>query len=192
MKRVTIKSLLLVLPAVIMFSCKPALNVTTDYDRAVNFSAYKTFSLYYLATNKNVSELNEERIWNSIRAEMIRKGYKENNADPDLVVNAVSVIKNKKYLSATSSSYGYGGAFRPYGYWGGGYGTVAATTTVRAHSYKDGSLMIDVIDARTNRMIWEGTGTAEFEKQPKNPEEVITNTVSKILASFPVGTTNHL
>ena len=107
MKRVTIKSFLLVLPAVVLFSCKPTLNVSTDYDRSVNFSAYKTFSLYYLATNKNVSELNEDRIWNSIRAEMIRKGYKENNTDPDLVVNAVSVIKNKKYLSASSNVYGY-------------------------------------------------------------------------------------
>ncbi|MDX2046512.1 MAG: DUF4136 domain-containing protein [Chitinophagaceae bacterium] len=186
MKKVTFKSLLLALPVFFMVSCKPTLNVTSDYDRSTNFSAYKTFSLYYLVTNRNVSELNEDRIWNSIRAEMLRKGYTENHSNPDLVVNAVSVVKNKRYLSANTNFYGYGGAYRPYGYWGG-YGATSGSTTVQANNYKDGSLMIDVIDAKTQRLIWEGTGTAEFEKQPKNPEEVISNAVTKIMATFPQG-----
>ena len=87
-----------------MISCKPTLTVSTDYDRSVNFSAYKTFSLYYLISNKNVNELNENRIWNSIRAGMLKKGYIENDHNPDIVVNAVSVVKNKKYVSARSFS----------------------------------------------------------------------------------------
>ena len=189
--KATTKILLVALPAALMFSCKPALKVSTDYDRAVNFSAYKSFSLYYLATNRNVSELNEERIWNSIRTEMTRKGYVENNRSPDLVVNAISVLKNKKYLSANTNFYGYGGTYRPYGYWNGGYTMASGGTTMQTHNYKDGSLVIDVIDARTNKLIWQGTGTAEFEKVPKNPDEVIGNAVYKILAGFPPGHTKN-
>src|SRR5687767_3859789 len=108
MKKVMIKIFAVALPAIFAMSCKPTVKVSADYDRSANFSAYKTFGMFYLVTNRNVSELNEERIWNSIRAEMLKKGYVEDNINPDLLVNAVSVVKNKKYLSASSSFYGYG------------------------------------------------------------------------------------
>jgi hypothetical protein len=182
MKKATIKFLLMALPVILMVSCKPTLKVSTDYDRSANFSQYKTFSLYYLITNRNVSELNEERIWNSLRAEMIRKGYKEDHKNPDLVVNAVSVVKNRKSVSANGSAYGYG---RPYRYWGGGM--VSGNTTFQTSNYKEGTLVIDVVDARKDRLVWQGTGNAEFEKQPKNPDLAISNAVNKILANFPQG-----
>ncbi len=186
MKRVTIKNLLLILPAALMFSCKPTLKVNSDYDRSANFSVYKTFSLYYLVTNRNINELNEDRIWNSIRATMSKKGYIETNQNPDLVVNALSVLKNKKYVTANGSAYSYG-AYRPYGYWGGGYRTVSGSTTFQTGNYKEGSLVIDVVDSKTNKLVWEGTGNAEFEKKPKNPDEAISKAINKILADFPNG-----
>lgn len=177
MKKVTIKNLLLIMTAGLVFSCKPTLKVNTDYDRSANFSTYKTFSLYYLITSRTVNELNEERIWNSIRATMAKKGYVENNNNPDLVVNAVSVVKNKKYVSATTT--GYGGWYRPYG--------AAGTTTFQTSNYKEGSLVIDVVDTKKNKLVWQGVGNAEFEKQPKNPDEAIGNAVNKIMAAFPQG-----
>lgn len=177
MKKVTIKNLLLIMTAGLVFSCKPTLKVNTDYDRSANFSTYKTFSLYYLVTSRTVNELNEERIWNSIRATMAKKGYVESNTNPDLVVNAVSVVKNKKYISAATT--GYGGWYRPYG--------AAGTTTFQTNNYKEGSLVIDVVDAKKNKLVWQGIGNAEFEKQPKNPDEVISNAVTKILTDFPQG-----
>jgi len=178
MKKVTIKNLLLILSAGLLFSCKPTLKVNTDYDRTADFSAYKTFGLHYLVTSRTVSQLNEERIWNSIRSTMSQKGYIEKDRNPDLVIHAISVVKNKNYLSATSS--GYTGLYRPYGYWGG-----SATTTVQTNQYKEGSLVINVVDAKTNRLIWEGIGNAEFEKTPKNPDEAISNAVTKIMTGFP-------
>lgn len=181
MKKVMIKGLLLASIVVSVVSCKPTLNVTSDYDRSATFSSYKTFSLYYLFTNRNVTQLNEERIWNSIREEMLKKGYREDNNNPDVFVNAVSVVNNKKYLSATSGGNGYGAVYRPYGGFASGSGTIQPV------NYKEGSLMIDVIDRKTYKLVWEGSGSAEFEKQPKDPEKVIKNAVNKILASFPNG-----
>jgi hypothetical protein len=63
---------------------------------------------------------------------------------------------------------------------------------VQAHDYKDGSLLIEVADTKTKRLIWEGTGSAEFEKQPKNPDEVIKKAVTKIMTSFPQGTSGSV
>jgi hypothetical protein len=181
MKRVTMNILLFVLPAALAVSCKPTLKVSSDYDRQANFSGYKTFSLFYLATNKNVTELNAGRIWNSVRAEMIRKGYTETYTNPDLLVNAVSVVKNKQHVGATSGSYGYAGPFRPYG------GMVTTQTTFQSYNYKDGSLMIDVVDAKARKLVWQGAVNAELTKQPKNPDEAIQKAVSRTMASFPAG-----
>ena len=180
MKKIALKSLLFLLPVTAMVSCKPSLTVSSDYDRTANFNNYKTYGMYYLVTSQNINQLNEERIWNSIRTEMAKKGYIEDNKNPDLLVNAMTVIKDKKYISATATGYGYGGIYRPYGYWG-----APRSATIRAEEYKQGSLVIDVVDTKTNKLVWQGTGSAEFEKKPKNPDEVINTTVNKILVSLP-------
>ncbi|HEX7845129.1 MAG TPA: DUF4136 domain-containing protein, partial [Chitinophagaceae bacterium] len=82
MKKIIFKTMLLALPLGLLVSCKPTLSVSSDYDRSANFNSYKSFSLYNVSANKNVNQLNEQRIWNSIREEMKRKGYTEDNSSP--------------------------------------------------------------------------------------------------------------
>lgn len=183
-RKIIIAGLVLVLITALISSCGPTLKVNTDYDRSVNFSDYKTFSMYNLKSNGSVSQLNEDRIAKYIRAEMSKRGFTEDKKNPDLMVNALTVLKNKKGISAsTTNYYGFGGVYRPYGYWAapvGGY------TSVSTYDYKDGSLVIDMIDSRTQKMIWTGSGSAEIYKQPKNPEEVISEVINKIMTGFPV------
>ena len=182
-RKVTIITLLLILMTVLFFSCTPTLKVSTDYDRSANFTAYKTFSVYDLKTKGDVSQLNRDRIIRYIKSEMTRKGFVETDNNPDLMINAVTVLKDKRSFTASTNFYGYGGFYRPYGYWGV---PASASTTVSAYNYKDGSLVIDVVDAKTKKMIWEGMGYAQVDKKPKNPEEVISEVVNKIMQSFPV------
>lgn len=187
MKKVKLAAFVLAATIGLATSCKPTVKVQTDYDRNAHFSSYKTFSLYYLVTSRNINELNEERIWNAIRTEMISKGYVENNQHPDLVVNAVSVLKNKKYVSASSSATSFG-AIRPYGYWTAAPVGVSRQGTVRVENYKDGSLLIEVTDAKTRKLLWEGTATAELNKRPEDPDKAIRETVKKVMVQFPVCT----
>lgn len=164
-------------------SCGPSLKVTTDYDRNAVFSNYKSFSVYNLKTTGSVSQINADRIVNAIKAEMTAKGLQEAGSNADLIINAVTVLKDKQSVSSTTNYYGYGGMYRPYGYWGGGMAT--GNTTVSTYNYKDGSLIIDVVDNKTQKMIWQGTGNAEIDKAPKDPDAAIKNAVTKILESYP-------
>ncbi len=170
---------------ILINGCAPTVKVTTDYDKAANFSNYKTFRVYNLKQQGSVSELNADRIINAIKAEMTKKGFTEVADNADLMVNAVTILKDKRQVTANSNYYGYGGAYRPYGYYGGGMAT--GTTTYSTYDYKDGSLMIDVVDNKTQKLVWQGTGNAEIDKQPKNPDEFISTTVAKILTGFPPG-----
>jgi len=179
---VAIVSLISIIVAVFASACAPSVKVSADYDRSINFSAYKTFSMYEMKAD-NVNQLNQDRIEKYIRLEMSKRGYVENNVNPDLKVNAVTVLKNRRGVTANTTYYG--GFYRPYGLWAApGY------TSISTYDYKDGSLVIDVIDAKINKMIWTGTAVAELYNQPKNPEEAISAAVAKIMSNYPVGPVN--
>ena len=116
---------------------------------------------------------------------MVKKGFTETSNNPDLMLNAVTILKDKQSVTATTNYYGYGGLYRPYGYYGGM--GMASNTTVKTYNYKDGSLVIDIVDNATQKMIWQGTGNKDIDKKPKDTEAAIAEAVSKIMASFPPG-----
>ena len=172
----------------LFYSCSPTVKVTTDYDHAANFSEYKTFAVYDLkAQQGQVNQLNVDRVAKAIRNEMLAKGFTE-SSNPDLKVNAVSILKNKTQVTADSNFYGYGGMYRPYGYWGGGAMMGGGTTTFNSYDYVDGSLIIDIVSAKTDKLVWQGIGNAEIDSKPDNPEQFINDAIKKILADFPPGT----
>nr|MBU3859119.1 DUF4136 domain-containing protein [Flavobacterium sp. MC2016-06] len=186
MKRKTL-SIIPMLMLGLIYSCSPTVKVTTDYDHAANFSEYKTFAVYDLkAQEGQVNQLNVDRVTKAIRAEMIAKGFTE-SSNPDLKVNAVSILKNKQSVSADTNFYGYGGMYRPYGYWGGGAMMGGANTTFNTYDYVDGSLVIDIVSTKTQKLVWQGVGNAQIDSKPDNPEEFINNSIKKILEGFPPG-----
>jgi hypothetical protein len=47
----------------LIYSCAPSVTVTTDYDRAVSFSEFKTSAIYDLKTQEGqINQLNVEMI----------------------------------------------------------------------------------------------------------------------------------
>jgi hypothetical protein len=174
-------SLSAVLFALILFTaCGPTLTVTNDYDHTANFSQYHTFRIVKLEQQyQALSQFNQTRVINAVRAQMIAKGFTEAE-NSDLLVNITSVLKNKQEVVA--NSYGYGGGYRPY-MWGGGN----MSTTVNVQNYTAGSLIIEVASAATQKLLWEGVGNQDIDAPSSNPDKTIPPIVQKIMASFPPG-----
>lgn len=164
-------------------ACGPTVKVTTDYDRSATFTGYKTYHIYDVKGKSEVSQLNGDRIINAVMDNMNKKGFTGVSENQDLDVNVMTVTQDKKTVTANTNYYGYGGAYRPYGYWGGAGG--GTTTTFNAYEYKNGSLIIDVIDAKTQKMIWQGVGNADIDGEVSNPDKFIQDAVAKIMAEFP-------
>jgi hypothetical protein len=169
--------------SVLMYACAPGIKVATDYDSAIDFSNYRTFDLYHQTSVGLLSSLNSDRILRSIQGEMEKKGFLKSAIKPDLIVHAVTIVKNKRSFSVNSNAAGYARFYGPRGYWGA---PVNGNATVRSDDYKEGTLVIDVIDRKTNKLIWTGTVSSEIHKQPKHPDKAIASAIAKVLTAFPI------
>jgi len=173
--------------AILVLSCGPSLKVSNDFDKSVDFKKYKTFALYRADTiNPAISELNRGRVIEAIKSEMKKKGFEETTSNPDVLVNAVAIFQDKTSVTANTNYYGYGGVYRPY-YWGG-VGSSYSYTSYDVNHYKEGSLIIDVIDASTKQLIWQGIGQGEVDGPLKDPDTRIPKGIASIMAGFPPGT----
>lgn len=168
-----------------LFGCSPSIKISSDYDRAVDFSKYRSFAIFDLKDKSDaVSALNKDRILKAVKTELSKKGFTEVSNNPDLLVNIVTVLQEKASVTSNTNYYGYGGYYRPYA-WGAGMGSGYANTTYDVYNYKDGSLIIDLVDSETNKLIWHGAGNSEIDKPLKNPDIQIPEFIAKILAKYP-------
>ena len=180
MKKVISLSAAFLTAAILLTACGPTLTVTNDYDHTADFSKFHTFRIVKLEQQyQALSQFNQTRVINAVRAQMLAKGFTESE-NADMLVNITSVMKNEKEIVA--NSYGYGGGYRPYA-WGGGN----MSTTVNVQNYVAGSLIIEVANASTTKLIWEGIGNQDIDSPSSDPEKAINTTVQKIMASFPPG-----
>lgn len=175
MKKILKYSGILVL-LVILQSCS-SVKVATDYDKAVDFNAYKTFAFFKPGIDKaEINDLDKRRILRAIEAQLISKGYTKSN-NPDVLVSIFT--KSREKVNVYNNNYGYG----PYGYgwgWSPYYGN---NTTVSTST--EGVLYVDLIDANKKEMIWQGMGTGYLDQDIDKKNELIKEFVSKILENYP-------
>jgi hypothetical protein len=98
-------------------------------------------------------------------------------------VNWFGGIDNK--IRQESINYYYGSMWHGYpygGYWPG------YTQTYNVE-YQEGTLIIDILDAKSHELIWRGTGQDYVEEQqtPEQITEGINQAVEGIMADFPPG-----
>jgi hypothetical protein len=177
-------TLLTMLAGVLFLASCSSLKVKTDYDKEADFSSYKTFSVVDLTVEKtNINELNERRIVKAVKNEMSQKGFSEAE-QADLEVHIHAVVNSK--FSATANTAYYGGGY-PYYRRGFGWGATYGATTVDVNEYEEGTLIIDLVDVKGEKLVWQGVGTSILKNNPKNVEDRINKAINKIMAGFPPG-----
>ncbi|HJS00286.1 MAG TPA: DUF4136 domain-containing protein [Flavobacterium sp.] len=168
-----------ILPLLFLFvlsSCS-SIRVNSDYDSRVDFSKYKTYAFHKQGIDKvALSELDKKRILRAIDAELSNKGMSKSE-NPDLLVNIFT--KEREQIDVNQFNmgwgYGWGWGWNPY-FWGGNSYVTSST---------QGTLYIDLIDAKKKELIWEGEGVGILTENRKEKEKQINEYVAKILAQFP-------
>ena len=167
------------LPLLLLFiftSCA-TVRVASDYDKEANFTEYNSFAFYKPGIDKaKISDLDKKRILRAIESEMTTKGMTKSET-PSLLVSIFT--KERERVDVYNNNFGYGWGWNPWYY--GGYGTTVSSST-------EGSLYIDLIDTKTNELVWQGVGTANLiTHDMEKKEERIREIVREILAVYPPG-----
>lgn len=170
-----VKIPVLIMLVAFLASCN-SVQVATDYDREADFSVYKSFAFYKPGIDKaQVSDLDKKRILRSIEAELKAKGFNKQQ-EPDLLVSIFTKTSENVNIYQNNYAYGYGYGFSPY-YWGRGYNNVSKTT--------EGTLYIDLIDAESMELVWQGMGTGVLSLDMDTKIERIKEIVREIMKKYP-------
>lgn len=140
-----------------------AQEVSTDFDPTTNFAALRT---YYWEKSNPVpgNDITNDRIVSSINQWLMAKGWSEAPKGQADVAIAVHVATMPHQTLETFYPSGWGG-------WGwGGWGGMSST---EVRTYLKGTLIVDMFDARTNKLIWRGTATDTIsDDQEKNAKHI--------------------
>ena len=107
---------------------------------------------------------------------MTSKGFTTSET-PDLLVNIFTKSREQVSVNQFNAGWGYG--------WGFGWNPwmFGGQTSVLTHT--EGTLYIDLIDAKKNEMVWQGEGSGFLTQNVDKKDEVIKNFVLKILEQYP-------
>jgi hypothetical protein len=167
------------LPLLLLFivaSCD-TVKVYSDYDKSVDFKQYKTFAFMKSGIDKvEISDLDKKRILNAIDQQLQAKGLTKSET-PDLLVNIFTKSREEISVNQFNAGYGYG--------WGWGWNPYMYGGQTYVSSSTEGTLYIDLIDAKKKELIWQGEGTGTLSKDMDRKDEIVNNIVTQILAQYP-------
>ncbi len=152
-----------------------------DYDPRTDFSQYNTFA--WARAPKEVigspqaklladNPLLDKRIKNGVTDQMVNKGFKLDDSRPDLLIVYHVGLANR--VNVSNWGYRYG----PY--WGPG--------RVDVYGYREGTLIIDFVDAKKKELVWRGIAQKDLTEMSGSPEERekdLNKIIERLLSPFP-------
>lgn len=184
------KNILLLIILPLFFSACSSLKTTTEFDPDVDFTKYHTY--IFLPWNKQSDEILSKRdkkyFRDAIRSNLNLLGYTETDKEADLAINIFIIVDEKTgtatytdfYTSGTGVGYYYG----PWGY--NNPGGVSPYTTMHSYDYKQGTLVLDLLDIKKKQLAWQGIAHKTMESNPSNAEQNVNIIINKLFRDFPV------
>ena len=166
----------------LLVACSNAPIVRIDYDPRADFSAYRSFAFMEpLGTDRaGYTTLLTERLKRAVALQMESRGYIYQEKNPDVWINFQSQVQSKtEYVPPPPMMWGVGYGF---GFYGGWPGYAFGPDVIQ---YNEGTLKVDLVDARRKQMVWEGIGTTLLgNAQQTASEAMVENIVSSIFTRY--------
>lgn len=152
-----------------------AKSVTYDYDRGADFSRYKTYT--WSRGTELRDELNHARIVRAVEAQLAGEGLTrvEPSARPDVLVAYHASFERNLEIHGFSQGWG------PFGL------GPDRTGSARVQPVVVGTLVVDIIDARTNGIVWRASATSDIDPatSPEKRDQKITSAMAKMFRNYP-------
>lgn len=171
----------IVLASALLCTVVQAQKTSAAHDKNVDFSNYKTFAFDKSgARNPFVNNL----IVEAVKRELTSKGLTKVDADPDLLV--VYLAASGPNLQVASLPF--------YHVVNPAYSGLVAGASTAMWDVTTGTLVIDLFDVKTNRVVFRGTVTEVLQRAPsadlqadaKIVSKPINKGVAKVFKKYPV------
>jgi len=177
-------------------------NYYTAAINKTNLTAYHTFAWMPPANNsdkKMANSVADAKIKDAATNALVAKGLRLSQQNPDLVVNYTSIVGKGVRTNYYSPYYGgWGPGWGGWGFglgWGwGGWGYrgyynafgppfayYGGITYADKEHYKEGTLIIDLVDTRTRKIVWRGFGVGEVHNNPQKDIDDLPKVVDGVL-----------
>ncbi|HHS14115.1 MAG TPA: DUF4136 domain-containing protein [bacterium] len=172
MKRLTAAAL-----TVLFWASCSSIHVSVQYDEEVDFRQYRTFRFERprartAARKPAENPLFTKEVMSEIRPILESRGFHETDPgeEPDFLVVFYALVRNRRDWVAPT-------------YRVGRWGRVHRTSPGHVVHYKEGTLVIDIVDSRKKELIWQGIGKGLLDRN--QPAGSLVNAVRKVLEGFP-------
>ncbi|MCU7551773.1 DUF4136 domain-containing protein [Chitinophagaceae bacterium LB-8] len=188
MKHSLIKPMLVILVAGVgVTSCSVASH--TEKAAGIDFSKYQTFAWANPGNEKKADRANNDiidnNIKNSVSEELEKKGWIETDSNADVLLDYTVVVKRgmtretEPVYSSPFPHYVYGRR-QIYTIW---YPSVLLGYHAYNVPFKEGELTVNMFDAKTNKLIWQGWAKGDINSGKITSKEA-TAEVKSIFKKF--------
>lgn len=155
------------------------MSVSSHMEPGLTTSGYRTFAWGTpdpLPTGDPRLDQNpffKDHIEGEVEKQLATRGFTLTDQNPDLRIHYHAVITPRLDVNRIDHEYGY--CYDP-------------ECTARVLEYEQGTLVLDIVDSRTNRVIWRGWAQHTIEAALKDQDRMakdITEAVQRMLARFP-------
>ncbi|MDJ0622645.1 MAG: DUF4136 domain-containing protein [Desulfocapsaceae bacterium] len=162
------------------------IQVSEDYDTRTPFPKLQFYDWNPIAIDDRDTRLNnpllQKRFREAIDRELQTKGFVVAPI-PDFRVQYTYSIATRLESDPVSTGFGFGkGSYRRYG-------GIGISTRSDIRQYDVGTLVIDIYDEQSAKLLWRGRGSDTYDNHA-TPEEMtvrVNKLVAAVLAQFPPG-----
>lgn len=160
--------------------CASTPRITTNTNPNADFASFGTYNFMpALGTDRpnGVQTPLSAMLMSAMSREMSSRGYQRSD-NPDLLINFfVNTERRMDVRQVPGPNTFYGFRFNRYATWGG------YRTEVR--QYTQGTLAIDLVDARRNVLVWEGIAQQRLGSNAQQiTQEQVDDVVRQVMAEF--------
>ena len=169
----------------LLAACATGPRVTSDVDPSANFAQYRTFAFYtpLAIESQGYATLTSGRTKDAARAQMEARGYVYDEKSPDLWVNLNAYMQEKTgVVSVPEVDYDYYYSYRARRYVSVPYWR----DRTDVYQYTEGTLNVDLVDARENRLVWTGVAVGRVGRtKPEERGAKIDAAIAEIYLRYP-------
>lgn len=172
----TRKLLALALTAGLLLPTLANARVHVDRDETADFGTYETYQ--WIEGTATENQLAERRIRNAVDRELEAKGLQRVEQGGDLLVATHAALRTETRVNTDTLPVYYGYYWRTP-FWHG-------QQTVDLRTIEVGTLIIDLIDADEERLVWRGKATGTIRENPKKNAKRLHKAVAKMIDQYHV------